>query len=82
MQCAPTTALRWRHRTVEALNAWANIVYAHADSNPLWESSINHYCSPMPPKRQRVMRPMPVVYDRAASPMAEAHHGVAPASPS
>jgi len=41
-------------RVVETLNTWANIVYCSSNFNPLWESSISHFCSPVASnKRQR-----------------------------
>ena len=60
-------------RVVAALNNWANVVYANAVFNPIWESSIAHFCSPPSVnKRQRVSPPAEraPVYDRAASPLA------------
>ena len=45
-------------RVVETLNEWANIVYTNSNFNPLWESSIAHFCSPVATnKRARVSTP-------------------------
>lgn len=39
-------------RVAESLNALSNSVYAVAQGNPLWESSITHFCSPIAPRKR------------------------------
>ena len=40
-------------RVAELLNVLSNVVYKGARFNPLWESSIIHFCSVLQPKRKR-----------------------------
>lgn len=39
-------------RVAESLNAWSNSVYRATHGNPLWESAITHFCSPMAPRKR------------------------------
>jgi hypothetical protein len=39
-------------RVAESLNAWSNSVYTAPHANPLWESAITHFCSPMAPRKR------------------------------
>ena len=39
-------------RVAESLNAWSNSVYKATHANPLWESAITHFCSPMAPRKR------------------------------
>lgn len=52
-------------RVVETLNAWSNSVYSSVNINPLWETAITHFCSPVPVKRPQMVGREPC-WDRAA----------------
>lgn len=54
-------------RVAELLNMLSNVVYPGVVFNPLWESSIIHFCSVLQPKRKRDDRISPVIANSHAT---------------